>query len=99
LDPPTWTYRSSQQPDPNADVIDDKFEWGVTVGYHNEPDGSQAPDYARVSRWRFETTITTTRMASDFFGARTKAVSELEEVVPVFVELEVAVPHLRPAGW
>ena len=21
------------------------------------------------------------------------------EVVPVFVELEVAVPHLRPAGW
>ena len=78
LDPPTWTYRSSQQPDPNADVIDDKFEWGVTVGYHNEPDGSQAPDYARVSRWRFETTITTTRMASDFFGARTKAVNELE---------------------
>jgi hypothetical protein len=22
-----------------------------------------------------------------------------EEVVPVFVEFEVAVPHLRPAGW
>jgi hypothetical protein len=21
------------------------------------------------------------------------------EVVPVFVEFEVAVPHLRPAGW
>jgi hypothetical protein len=22
-----------------------------------------------------------------------------DEVVPVFVEFEVAVPHLRPAGW
>lgn len=78
LDPPTWTYRSSQEPKQNADVVDEKFEWGVTVGYHNEPDGSQAPDYARVSRWRFETTITTTRMASDFFGARTRVVRELE---------------------
>lgn len=78
LAPPTWTYRDRRESKQNADVHDDNFEWGVTVGFHNEPDGSQAPDYARVSRWRFETTITTTRMASDFFGARTKAVSELE---------------------
>jgi hypothetical protein len=78
LAPPTWTYRDRSESRQNADIHDDKFEWGVTVGFHNEPDGSQAPDYARVSRWRFETTITTTRMASDFFAARTKAVSELE---------------------
>jgi hypothetical protein len=24
---------------------------------------------------------------------------KVEEVVPVFVEFEVAVPHLRPAWW
>lgn len=78
LDPPTWTYRSSREPKQNADVLDEKFDWGITVGFHDEPDGTQAPDYARVSRWRFETTITTTRMASDFFRARANAVRELE---------------------
>jgi hypothetical protein len=78
LAPPTWTYRNSRDSNQNSDVQDDKFEWGVTVGFHNEPDGSQAPDYARVSRWRFETAITTSRMASDFFRARTNVVRELE---------------------
>lgn len=78
MDPPTWTYRISREPKQNADVLDEKFDWGVTVGYHTEPDGSQAPDFARVSRWRFETTITTTRMATDFFRARADVVRELE---------------------
>jgi hypothetical protein len=59
-------------------VSDDKFAWGVTVGFHDEPDGTQAPDFARVRRLRFETTITTTRLASDFFNARGDLVRELE---------------------
>lgn len=76
LDPPTWTH--TRGPKPNADFLDENFEWGFTVGFHDEPDGTQAPDYARISRWRFETTISTTRMAADFFRARDSAVSELE---------------------
>lgn len=76
LDPPTWTR--SRGPKPNADFPDEDFEWGITVGFHDEPDGTQSPDYARISRWRFETTISTTRMASDFFRARDSAVRELE---------------------
>jgi hypothetical protein len=51
---------------------------GATVGFHNEPDGAQAPDFMRVRRLRFETTITTTRLASDFFIARSDLVRELE---------------------
>lgn len=78
LSPPTWTYRNGRESNHNADVQDDKFEWGVTVGFHDEPDGSQAPDYVRVSRWRFETTIQTTHVAADFFKARTDVVRELE---------------------
>ena len=31
--------------------------------------------------------------------AGAQPVADVVEVVPVFVELEVAVPHLRPAGW
>jgi len=31
--------------------------------------------------------------------AITKVTWTSPEVVPVFVEFEVAVPHLRPAGW
>ena len=30
---------------------------------------------------------------------KSKLYADVKEVVPVFVELEVAVPHLRPAGW
>ncbi|WP_164478423.1 hypothetical protein [Mycolicibacterium stellerae] len=76
LDPPTWTYRHAREA--NADIQDEKFDWGVTVGFHDEPDGSQAPDYARISRLRFETTIATTRLAADFFKVRAEAVRELE---------------------
>jgi hypothetical protein len=78
LGPPTWTYRAFRDPKKNAEVSDDKFTWGVTVGFHDEPDGTQAPDFARVRRLRFETTITTTNLASDFFNARGDAVRELE---------------------
>lgn len=78
LGPPTWAYRDGPESKQNANTQDDNFEWGVTVGFHNEPDGSQTPDYARVSRLRFETTIITTRLASDFFTARAALVRELE---------------------
>jgi hypothetical protein len=78
LAPPSWTYRTSRDTKRDAEIADDNFDWGVTVGFHNEPDGTQAPDYARVRRWRFETAITSTNFASDHFGARAKAVSELE---------------------
>jgi hypothetical protein len=41
---------------------------------------------------------------SAVFGGHLSDVDErgpevLDEGVPVFVEFEVAVPHLRPAGW
>jgi response regulator of citrate/malate metabolism len=32
-------------------------------------------------------------------GIDRKTVRKYLEVVPVFVEFEVAVPHLSPAGW
>ena len=34
-----------------------------------------------------------------FFSLSSMSSSSGDEVVPVFVEFEVAVPHLRPAGW
>ena len=104
----TWIRRRGHigvvsEPKQNADVLDEKFDWGVTVGFHNEPDGSQAPDYARVSRWRFETTITTTRMASDFFGARTKCGERTRIMVGVnkFVDIYLHATELSPdrQGW
>ncbi|WP_131809426.1 hypothetical protein [Mycolicibacterium iranicum] len=78
LDPPTWSYREFRDPKQNAELTDERFDWGVTVGFHNEPDGTQSPDFARIRRWRFETTINTTNYASDFFAKRAVAVRELE---------------------
>ena len=78
LDPPAWSYRSFREAKQSAQLSDDKFDWGVTVGFHDEPDGTQLPDFARVRRWRFETTVTSTNFASDFFRARARAVQELE---------------------
>lgn len=78
LDPPAWTYRTSRDAKQDAEILDENFDWGVTAGFHNEPDGTQSPDYARVRRWRFETKIITTNFASDFFRVRANAVRELE---------------------
>jgi hypothetical protein len=78
LDPPTWNHSRSRSRDGDGDFADDKFEWGMTVGVHNEPTGMQVPDSARIRRWRFQTTITTTNYASDFFRARARVVKELE---------------------
>jgi hypothetical protein len=78
LDPPSWTYRTFRDPKQNGELADADFEWGMTVGFHTEPDGTQSPDFARVRRWRFETTISTTNYATDFFSARARAVQEIE---------------------
>lgn len=78
LGPPAWTHRVFRDPPQNKEVSDENFTWGVTVGFHDEPDGTQAPDFARVRRLRFETTIITTNYAGDFFNARAGAVRELE---------------------
>ncbi len=78
LDPPTWSHTRSRSPDGDGDFADDKFEWGMTVGVHNAPDGTQVPDFARIRRWRFQTTITTTNYAADFFSTRRKVVKEIE---------------------
>ncbi len=75
---PAWTYRTFRNTERNAEIDDANFEWGVTAGFHDEPDGTQAPDYARLRRWRFETTIKTTKFVSDFGNARAKFVRELE---------------------
>lgn len=79
LDPPTWCYSDFRDPDQNAELSDSEFDWGITVGFHNEPDGSQLPDFARIRRWRFQTTITTTRYATDYFSARTRFIRELDD--------------------
>ena len=78
LAPPAWTHRVFRDPQQNKEVTDDNFTWGVTVGFHDEPDGTQAPDFARVRRLHFETTITTTNYAGNFFNARADLVRELE---------------------
>ena len=78
LDPPTWSHRRSRSPDGDGDFADDNFEWGMTVGVHNEADGTQVPDFARIRRWRFQTTIATTNYASDFFRTRARVVKEIE---------------------
>lgn len=78
LDPPAWTYATSADAQQDAELSDGNFKWGTTVGFHTEPSGTQVPDFARVLRWRFETEVTTTNVASDFFDARAKAVQELE---------------------
>lgn len=78
LDPPAWSYKRFRDPEHEAVLSDDKFEWGVTVGYHNNPDGTQSPEFARVRRWRFETKITTTADKFAYFGAREKFIQELE---------------------
>lgn len=79
LDPPTWHFSNFRDPDQNAELSDSEFDWGITVGFHNEPDGSQSPDFARIRRWRFETTIATTSYATDYFAARTHFIRELED--------------------
>ena len=78
LDPPAWSYKRFRDPEHEVVLADDKFEWGVTVGFHNNPDGTQSPEFARVRRWRFETTITTTADKFVYFGAREKFIQELE---------------------
>jgi hypothetical protein len=77
LAPPVWTYSSFRDHKQETRLSDDRFDWGVTVGFRNNLDGTQSPEFARVRRWRFETVITTTRMASDFFNARENAMQEL----------------------
>jgi hypothetical protein len=77
LNPPDWTYRTFRDPEQEAKMSDGNFDWGVAVGFRNNPDGTQSPEFARVRRWRFETTIVTTRNAMDFFAAREKAMEEL----------------------
>lgn len=78
LDPPAWTYKSFRDLEQAKLLADNTFDWGVTVGFHNNPDGTQSPEFARVRRWRFEMTIAVTRPASGFLNARTDAVRELE---------------------
>ena len=78
LDPPAWSYKRFRDPEQEVVLSDDKFEWGVTVGYQDNPDGTQSPEFARVRRWRFETTITTTADKFVYFGVREKFIQELE---------------------
>lgn len=78
LDPPAWSYKQFRDPEHEVVLSDGNFEWGVTVGYHNNPDGTQSPDFARVRRWRFETTITTTADKFVYFAVREKFIQELE---------------------
>ncbi len=79
LEPPPWSFKKFRDQDQEARLSDDEFRWGVTSGFTNNPDGTQSPEFARVARWRFETKITTTRNAFDFFNARDRAMQEIAE--------------------
>jgi hypothetical protein len=78
LDPPAWSYKRFSDPEHEIALSDANFEWGVTVGYQNNPEGTQSPEFARVRRWRFETTITNTADKLVYFGVREKFIQELE---------------------
>lgn len=77
LDPPTWNHSRSRSTD-DGEFADEKFEWGMTVGVRNEPNGTQVPDFARIRRWRFQTTIKTTNYAADYFRTVREVVKEIE---------------------
>lgn len=78
LDPPAWTYKQFRETDQEAILADSKFEWGVTVGYQDNSDGTQSPEFARVRRWRFQTTIAATANKFVYVAARGKFIEELE---------------------
>lgn len=77
--PPAWTFTQFRDPEQEARLSDDHFDWGVSAGFVNNPDGTQSPELLRLRRWRFQTTIVTTKSAMDFFNAREKAMRELAE--------------------
>jgi hypothetical protein len=78
LDPPAWAYKQFKDTEQAAILADSEFEWGVTVGYQDNSDGTQSPEFARVRRWRFQTTIATSTNKFVYVAARGKFIEELE---------------------
>ena len=78
LDPPTWSFKDFRAADVDLDpaMSDEKFGWGTSTGFVDEPDGTQTLVYARVDRLRFETNFTAG--PSQFFEARSTALGEME---------------------
>ena len=79
LEPPQWSYQTFRDAEQDARLSDSAFEWGATSGFKNNADGSQSPEFARVRRWGFETTMDAASNKFAFFGARSEAVREIEE--------------------
>jgi hypothetical protein len=57
------------------------------------------PDCTLEQTSRFHDDIWRLGPAINSESSLLKILNFAHEVVPVFVEFEVAVPHLRPAGW
>jgi hypothetical protein len=78
LKPPQWKYQTFEDRGLEARLSDTGFEWGATSGFKNNDDGSQSPEFARVRRWRFETTMVAASDKFAFSNARSEAIREIE---------------------
>lgn len=78
LNPPAWRYSPFRDAEPEELLSDESFKWGASVGFTDNPDGSQSPEFARVLRWRFDAEIEYGGTAFEFFKARETAVREIE---------------------
>lgn len=78
LEPPNWAYREFADDAQQTRLSDDTFDWGATSGFRNNDDGTQSPEFARVRRWAFETSMDSFADKFAFFNARSKVVGEVE---------------------
>lgn len=78
LEPPKWAYNNFSDDEQRVKFSDDTFRWGATSGFKNNDDGTQSPEFARVLRWGFQTSIDAFTDKLEFFNARSKAVGEIE---------------------
>lgn len=78
LDPPIWSYKSFSDSEQEAKFPDTAFDWGVTSGFKNNDNGTQSPEFARVRRFGFETTMDADSDKFAFFNARSDAMREID---------------------
>lgn len=78
LEPPNWAYTNFADDEQRVKFSDDTFDWGATSGFKNNDDGTQSPEFARVRRWGFETSMDVFTDKFEFFNARSAVVGEIE---------------------
>lgn len=77
LNPPGWSFKTFRDPDQETRLSDSSFKWGLCSGFKNNDDGTQSPEFARVNRWGFQTTIAIGTENFAFFNARGEAMHEI----------------------